>query len=94
MNNSCINKKYSYHQDCILNPRWRYLCLQKRTDGKSPKTLKYYQVNPRRILWYADSRATIGFSHSQAHLIAQWRLCYYNIQRKLGCVIYIYYSKY
>jgi hypothetical protein len=27
--------------------------LTKRTEGKSPRTVEYYEENPRRFLWYA-----------------------------------------
>ena len=31
--------------------------LTKRTDGKTPRTVEYYEENLRRFLWYTEKEA-------------------------------------
>jgi len=44
--------------------------LTKRTEGKSPKTVQYYQDNPRRFLWYAGRQ---GWS-DDVRFLTEWQI--------------------
>ena len=44
--------------------------LTVRTDGKSPRTVEYYEGNLRRFLWYAE---TEGWP-DDARLITEWHI--------------------
>jgi len=44
--------------------------LTKRTEGKSPKTLTFYEGNLRRFLWYAQRQGW----HDDVRLINEWQI--------------------
>jgi site-specific recombinase XerC len=44
--------------------------LTKQTEGKSPRTVEYYQKNLRRFLWYAKEQ---GWS-DDIRLLTEWQI--------------------
>ena len=44
--------------------------LTKRTEGKSPRTVEYYQENLRRFLWYAEGQ---GWS-DDIRFLTEWQI--------------------
>lgn len=44
--------------------------LTQRTDCKSPRTIEYYENNPRRFLWYADMQKW----PEDVHVISEWHI--------------------
>ena len=44
--------------------------LTKRTEGKSPRTVEYYQDNLRRFLWYAQRQ---GWS-DDVRFLTEWQI--------------------
>ena len=52
--------------------------LTKQTEGKSPRTVEYYQENLRRFLWYAKEQ---GWS-DDIRLLTEWQ-----IRQFLGYVV-------
>lgn len=48
----------------------RGFVLTKRTEGKSPRTVEYYQENLRRFLWYAERQ---GWS-DDIRSLSEWRI--------------------